>query len=347
MNTEPKRLLVCLLVAVSAAGAHAITFGQIDTFEDGTTNLWTGGSLPSNQLGGPGPVGVDDHFLQCMAGPTAGLHLACYNQAQWAGDYTAVGVTVLNAFMRNQGPDVLEMRAVVMSPSGSRATSTTSISLPADGVWRCVNFPINAASLTVVQGGQTAPAILAGVERLMFRHDPGGPSSGGTEVSATLGTDFIIANNEYMAVPTSITVLRGLATTALDMNRVWFSEDVRIQARPGVVLTSALAPVLMEFSSAPPLLTATQYTVAVESSGTAPLQQIVSFFSYSSNQFVAVDTRTITSSEANAVIAVSNSPAYASPLGPMRVQVSFKATGPVLIYPWQARVDRIRWSLAP
>lgn len=50
-----KLLLSCWILAVLAASpALAITLGQVDDFQDGTTEGWSGGASPTNvATGGP------------------------------------------------------------------------------------------------------------------------------------------------------------------------------------------------------------------------------------------------------------------------------------------------------
>ena len=88
-----------------AASARAVVFGQIDTFEDGTSSNWV--SAPGNLInvasGGPG--GLGDHYLQLSSNGNLGLggKITTFNLQQWLGNYIAQGVTAIEIDLRNTG----------------------------------------------------------------------------------------------------------------------------------------------------------------------------------------------------------------------------------------------------
>src|SRR3954464_8933202 len=93
-----KRLVAILPWLCFAAAACAVTNGQIDTFQDGTTMGWSNG-LPANLVnidtGGPG--GAGDRFLTLSADGTQGHggRLTTFNLQQWLGNYVAQGITAI------------------------------------------------------------------------------------------------------------------------------------------------------------------------------------------------------------------------------------------------------------
>src|SRR5688572_14509698 len=108
------KLLTILGATLLVAMSSAITLGQVDTFEDGTTMGWGHPQThqPENITTG-GPRGVDDNYLR-FAGGLVGWpqHLAMFNQQQWVGDWISAGVTVVEAHVKNEGPDPVQLRAV-------------------------------------------------------------------------------------------------------------------------------------------------------------------------------------------------------------------------------------------
>ena len=104
------QLRLWLLASVMAGGlvvsrdASALTLGQSDGFEDGTTQGWVvnllgsgsppAATLPTNVATG-GPGGANDNYLQLTSNGTGGSggRLVSINVSQWAGNYTALGVT--------------------------------------------------------------------------------------------------------------------------------------------------------------------------------------------------------------------------------------------------------------
>ena len=129
-----------------ALTSSAVTVGQIDTFEDGTTQNWVAGLLgaphpapPANQSSG-GPAGVDDNFLlvSALGGAGPGSRLSAINFAnQWAGDYIASGVSVITMDVRNFGTSDLFLRLSLSDPGFGPpvnvAFSSQPILLPAGG----------------------------------------------------------------------------------------------------------------------------------------------------------------------------------------------------------------------
>lgn len=179
--------LVC-----GAAGAAVL---HVDGFDAAGTSGWSGGAFGgqsvSRQVGG-GPNGAGDPFLQLQ---TSSSNLAVHNTlSSWIGSYTAIGAARVSVdLMNTAGSDPLAMRVVLFGPTstGNRWTSSTPHLIPADGVWRNYEFSVSQDALSLVLGSVSYPAMMADVRQIMLRHDPGTPSSGGTDVSATLGVDNI------------------------------------------------------------------------------------------------------------------------------------------------------------
>ena len=90
----------------------------------------------------------------------------------------------------------LEMRLVLFGSesTGNRWTTTEAIMVPNDGIWRPYGFTLNEEDFTRVSGSGTFDEMIQDVQRIMLRHDAGGPSSGGTPVSATIGLDNLSLN---------------------------------------------------------------------------------------------------------------------------------------------------------
>src|SRR5207244_13596724 len=87
--------LTCSLL-VLAQSARAIVFGQVDTFEDGTTMNWANGApgnLVNINTGGPG--GAGDHYIQMSSNGnlSRGGHPTTFNLRQRLGNSTAQAVT--------------------------------------------------------------------------------------------------------------------------------------------------------------------------------------------------------------------------------------------------------------
>jgi hypothetical protein len=184
----------CLGMLLLLAGwpAGAISVGQVDTFQTGTSLGWGGGSAPTNVATG-GPAGTGDRYLRISA--TAN-NLGTDNSTQWSGDYLGAGVTSLRFDVQNQGPDPVALRITVFGPNLFTAfTSVDELVLAAGSGWVTAEFALTEAALERKRGTDSLAQTLAAVSRLLIRHDadplsaPGEPNL----VSATVGIDNITA----------------------------------------------------------------------------------------------------------------------------------------------------------
>jgi glucose/arabinose dehydrogenase len=188
-------LMSCFTLALlMTSAAKAITAGQKDDFENGTTQGWISGSQnthPPVNVSSGGPVGAGDHYLQITSsgGFGQGSKLVAFNQNQWTGNYTAADIAAISADVRNFGNTNLTLRLALRGPSGY-IYSITGVSLAGGSDWQTVVFPVNAADMT---GSANVSTTLANVTELRLLHQT---TSGymGNPVAATLGVDNLTAN---------------------------------------------------------------------------------------------------------------------------------------------------------
>jgi hypothetical protein len=196
------------LLAVSMVGpARAeLMVGQVDTFQDGTTQEWRAGGLmglppiPPTNIATGGPAGAADSYLQLTAtgGSGPGSRLSAFNLSQWAGDYIDAGITEIRMDVRNFGPDDASLRLLLADPAGgppSNIAITQSVFVPGGSDWTSVSFAIDAASLIPILGN--AATALSSATELRIFHNPAadfpGPPVGPPAVNLVLGVDNIRA----------------------------------------------------------------------------------------------------------------------------------------------------------
>lgn len=208
-------ILICIasLSAVLTNPLLAVTIGQIDTFEDGTTQGWTAGSgfisganpVPPVNVATLGPQGAGDSFLllRALGGNGAGSRLNAFNSAQWAGNYTAAGVTAIEMDVRNFSESDLFLRLLFidlppLSPPNHLAFSAEAIRIPANTAWMHIRFGITPADLLGSAFGSVEGA-LANTTELRIYHSLDAafpiPSSMTTPgITAHVGVDNIQAS---------------------------------------------------------------------------------------------------------------------------------------------------------
>jgi hypothetical protein len=196
------------LAAVIAAAAFStsagtalasVTFGQIDTFEDGTTMGWSHGAIspaPPTNIPTGGPGGADDNYLRniSLGGFGAASRHLMYNEAQWSGNFVAAGVTRITGQMANFGATNLHMRLAVQGGLvGSRWGSTAAVMLPAGSGWTAVSFDLTASAMSPLSGGEALATVLGAVNQFRILSAQAGASFIGDAVAATLGVDNLRA----------------------------------------------------------------------------------------------------------------------------------------------------------
>ena len=222
--------LTCMVLAISSPKALAVVVGQIDTFEDGTTQHWFAGGPfgvpphpPLNQPSG-GPLGVDDNYLQLASTGTftAGGRLVAINGTQWSGDYVDAGITRISMDLRNLGNTDLTVRLYLENPIlGVSAPTDTALSdaffLPTGGDWTHIEFSLDPASLTALQGDVDALLANVGLLRLIHGPDAVFPPP---FIAGLLGVDNIRALGNVTAIPEPTTLaLLGIGLAGLAFRR--------------------------------------------------------------------------------------------------------------------------------
>jgi hypothetical protein len=215
-----KGLTALALLACAAFPQHAraIAFGQVDTFQNGTTQGWEEGGVspnPPTNIATGGPAGAGDRYLQNISsgGSGAGSRMVMFNAAQWTGDYRTKGIDRITAQLANFGSTTLYMRVAIRGGSNSAVyCSGSPFILPPDGRWRSVNFDLTAATMANVGGANTLDEVLSNVIEVRILSAIGGASFTGDPTAATLGIDNITARdiaNRIVRI-TGITINNGV-----------------------------------------------------------------------------------------------------------------------------------------
>jgi len=183
----------CLL-GLAASPVHAITIGQVDDFQDATTQGWaTGGgpNPPVNVITG-GPQGAGDAFLQLTSSGVSGPggKLVGFNQLQWTGDYSSAGVNLLTIDLNNLGVTDLVVRLAINGAGGQFSTTAGALLAIGSG-WGSYAFAVDANAWTSV-GGSDINATLGAVSMLRIVSATN-PSFQGDKIDAMLGVDNISA----------------------------------------------------------------------------------------------------------------------------------------------------------
>lgn len=191
-------VIVTAAVVAASASAMALDPNVTETFSGGLAG-WGGGSAPSLVATG-GPAGVGDAYLRISSSAGFG-NLATLNTGPaWTGNY---GGNIANpgenlilgaqADLANFGTTPLSIRVIFFNTANNRYSTLDVAQVPADGLWRRYSWNFdsgNGFGLTAVAGSVPVITGMQNVTQIMFRHNVN-PSSGGDNVSGTLGLDNI------------------------------------------------------------------------------------------------------------------------------------------------------------
>ncbi len=152
---------------------------------------------------------------------------------------------------------------------------------------------------------------------------------------------------ETTVVATRLNVIRGVQIAG-DLQDTEISDDVRIQFRPGLTLNASEPPVWLEFESTLPSDQPASLKFTLEASAnSANLDQKIELLNYVSGAYELVDARQATISDSIVeFVATGDVTRLVEPgSGAVKARLSWKASGPVLVYPWTVSIDYVVWTV--
>ena len=229
-------LALCVASAGTACADPVV--GQINNFEDGTTQGWVIGIGPFNppppfpptNIPTGGPAGAGDNYLRLTSTgiggppPNPNSRLSVINTSpQWTGNYLTSGVNAITMDVINLGATDLYLRLLFEDPMGgppqNEAFSASPIVLSAGSGWTSVTFLINPGNLTARSG--TVQGALTNTTAIRIYHSPQARFPG-PPVAGQLGIDNIRAVGAATAVPEPATMIllgTGLAGVVARVRR--------------------------------------------------------------------------------------------------------------------------------
>ncbi len=181
--------------------SNAVSVGQTDTFQDGTTQNWqnggVGGINPVVNIATGGPAGLGDKFIQITSagGGGPGGRLVAFNRLQWQGNYIAAGVTSIEMDLMNSGATTLSIRiAFRLDPTfGAPGYLSTSIELAPGQGWEHAVFSLSPNDLIPVDSPPPYDDFFTGPGEFRILSEVGTGSLNGDPVAGVLGVDNIMA----------------------------------------------------------------------------------------------------------------------------------------------------------
>lgn len=178
-----------------------------------------------------------------------------------------------------------------------------------------------------------------------------GPLSIGADgtVYASGGGIFAITQTVSSQSPESYTTVRG-TTVGGGLAEILQSDNLYLFHRPGIVFSSAQAPIELTFNVTCPRTQLASITISLESGATTnALVQKIFLWDNTASAWVEVDSRASTVPDSVAEITVNTLTNRFVQAGTslIKMRVTWKQSGPVFAYPWTARVDQLSFDIVP
>jgi hypothetical protein len=235
-----KIFLAITTILMSSCLFAQISAGQINDFQDGTTQGWSNGvASPNPPINIPdgGPNGAGDRFLREVSsgGSGSGSRLVVFNdENEWQGNYSAQNIVAITFHAKNSGSTDLSLRiAMEGGDDTSEMVTTQFVSLAATQTdWILISIPILASDFTVINGNNTAAEVLADMSDIRIISNPNAQYEGevidgsldldNITASTVLGTnENIVATSLIVSPNPVIDVLYVSAKSNLDSYRVY------------------------------------------------------------------------------------------------------------------------------
>jgi hypothetical protein len=192
---------------------------------------------------------------------------------------------------------------------------------------------------TSTDGPNTAP-----IAELIWRNDT-------TLLAITHGRGIFSASinaGEEPVAPKTFNYVRGSRISG-GLDELFGGDDSYLLSRPGAVLVSTQAPLEIDLTTVAPVGSTSQCRFVIESSATATvISQKISLYDYQLPGFVEIDSRLLGVTDSVVDVVAGGDPNRFIQAGTreMKARLSFRATGAILVYPWNVRIDQARWLLA-
>ena len=188
------RLFTLVAALAATLQVHAVTVGQLDDFQDGSSDNWRTGSIFINNIANGGPAGAGDRYIQYSSAGGFGTdsRMVILNDSQWLGTYSA-GVTGIAMDLNNLGAQSLSIRLAFFVDSSDGYVSTTPFSLAAGSGWQHAKFNLNPTDFTVVGSPGDFNTLLSDFQGQLRILSSSSASLRGDAIAATLGVDNVQA----------------------------------------------------------------------------------------------------------------------------------------------------------
>jgi hypothetical protein len=190
LQTSFQPAVLFILFLSTSSAICQISAGHVDDFQDLTVNGWMEGGVspnPPTVLASGGPSGTDDAFLRNVSSGSngAGGKWIMFNQtSDWTGNYLNAGVAKISMDVRNSGATEVHLR-ISFNGNGGGISSDSVFTIPADNIWRLIEFAIDPAHFITLNIGGDAALTLSAVNEFRILSNPQPELNGSTGTRPT------------------------------------------------------------------------------------------------------------------------------------------------------------------
>ncbi len=146
----------------------------------------------------------------------------------------------------------------------------------------------------------------------------------------------------------SLTTFRGILISG-GLEDTLESDDSYVKYQPGITLVQAEPPVWLVFNGTLPTSDPNSMSVTLEASANSVgLSQSIEMFNWTTGQYEQVDARAA-EPNTDTVVTIdvsSDTSDFVDPeTGAVQSRMGWRATGPVLLFPWTVSVDQVVWTI--
>ena len=147
------------------------------------------------------------------------------------------------------------------------------------------------------------------------------------------------------SLPVTLEVPRGNVLSG-GLPALQDSDNQRLSVAAGVTLTTAESPVQVVVTSTAPTATLQDLRFRLEAKATSgSIRQSIELWDFVAGQYVSVDVRPSTLVYSTVEVTAANPSRFVQPgTRQIKAKLLWKATAPVLAYPWRVEIDRVMWT---
>ena len=163
-----------------------------------------------------------------------------------------------------------------------------------------------------------------------------------------LTAEFETAIPSETLAPSSFAVVRGALVGGSNTD-LGAADDSYLAFNPGFTLNSSEPPVWLNFSSQTQINAPSSMDVLFETGANTPgIFQIIEVFNFNAGVWEELDARPVQTVDSIVNLSLTGAlTRLVSGSGEVRLSANWRRVGFTILFPWEARIDHVQWSIEP